>query len=198
MPRLAARAALLIALPAALSSPPALAADRPPTAQEIQFFETKVRPVLAERCFKCHGEATQIVGLRLDSRAAMLRGGEGRRPVIVPGQPDNSLLVKAVRHEDEKLKMPPTKKLSSQQIADLTLWVKAGAPWPADEARPKGGPHWSFQPLNRPPVPAVHDRGWAANPVDAFVLARLEAKGLRPSPPASKVELIRRATFDLT
>src|SRR5262249_32832543 len=152
-------------------------------------FETKVRPVLAENCWKCHGDAKQKAGLRLDSRAAMLKGGEEKRPVIVPGQPEQSLLVKAINHAGE-LKMP-AKKLSAPIIADLTLWVKAGAPWPADEAKPKEGPHWAFQPIKRPAVPAVKQRAWVANPIDPFILAKLEAKGLRPNPPAAKQELIR-------
>ena len=95
----------------------------------LQFFENKVRPILVENCFSCHGEKKQRGGLRLDSLAAMLEGGD-QGPAIVPGQPEKSLLVKGISHEDKDFKMPPTKKLAREQIADLTNWVKIGAPWP--------------------------------------------------------------------
>jgi hypothetical protein len=172
--------------------------SKPPSPEAIRFFETKVRPVLAENCFKCHGETKQRAGLRLDSRATLLTGGD-RGPVIVPGQPEKSLLLKAVNQEDD-LKMPPKGgKLSAQQIADLTQWVKMGAPWPVADSKPAAAAaHWAFGPLQRPPVPAVKDRGWARNPMDAFILARLEAQGLQPNPPAAKQELIRRVYYDLT
>src|SRR5262249_21697636 len=155
-----------------------------------------------------HGEKKQRGGLRLDSRASILEGGD-QGPAIVPGKPDDSLLIKAVNHSD--LKMPPSKKLASVQIADLTHWVKLGAPWPsADKAAgsstnrgelvvtDKDRAFWSFQPVHRPAVPTLKDNAWVANPVDAFILAKLEAKGLQPNPPASKRELIRRVTYDLT
>jgi hypothetical protein len=169
-----------------------------------------VRPVLAERCFKCHGEAKQKGGLRLDSAASLLAGGD-LGPVIVPGKPEQSLLVKAISHADPELKMPPSKKLPQPQIADLTRWVQMGAPWPGANVptspTTRRGPfqisdrdraHWAFQPVRLPAVPAVADRAWVANPVDAFVLARLEARGLLPNPPATRGELVRRVYYDLT
>ncbi len=185
------------------------AADKQPTAEEIHFFETRIRPLLAENCFKCHGAKKPKNGLRLDSRAGMLTGGD-QGPAIVPGHPEKSLLIKAINYQE--LEMPPKKKLSAAQIADLTRWIQLGAPWPgadpnqpAPKARSKeyqvtaeDRAHWSFQPVKRPPVPAVKNRAWVANPIDAFILAKLEAKGLTPNPPASRRELIRRLYYDLT
>ncbi len=203
MPRHAFWTALVLTL---LGSLPGPAAERAPTPREAQFFESKVRPVLANNCFRCHGPDKQKNGLRVDSRAALLKGGE-QGPALVPGQPEKSHLIQALSHETD-LKMPP-KKLPQPQIADLTQWVKMGAPWPATAAparvpRPRERPitdaeraHWAFQPRQRPAVPAVKDPSWAINPIDAFLLARLEAKGLRPNPPASKRALIRRLYYDL-
>jgi mono/diheme cytochrome c family protein len=173
------------------------------------FFETKVRPVLAENCFKCHGEQKQKGGLRLDSRSAILTGGD-RGPAIVAGSPDTSLLVRAVRHADPDLQMPPKKKLSRTQIDQLVSWVRMGAPWPGSEkARPtsqrrrefriteQDRAYWAFQPIRRPTVPEVCNRTWSSGAIDNFILARLEAKGVKPNSAATKRELIRRAYFDL-
>ena len=180
-----------------------------PSPAAVKFFETKVRPLLAQSCFRCHGEKKQRGDLRLDSLAAALQGG-GRGPALVPGYPEKSLLIKAIGHEDKDLKMPEDKKLPREQIDVLTQWIQMGAPWPgADKvaAAPKKGEfvisdkdraHWSLQPVKRPGVPAVKNGGWVKNPIDAFILARLEAKGLTPNPSASKHELLRRVTFDLT
>jgi hypothetical protein len=203
--------------PATTTAPaaePAPAESPTPSREQAQFFESKVRPVLFETCIKCHGPEKQKSGLRLDSRASALAGGE-QGPAVVPGKPDDSLLVTAIRHDDDQLKMPPSKKLPGQQIADLTRWVQMGAPWPAGEASPvaasasavrrpgmqitaKDRAHWAFQPVKRPAVPEVRDRAWVRNPIDAFILAGLEAKGLQPSRPAAQHELLRRAYFDLT
>ena len=165
-------------------------------------FEAKVRPVLVQHCIKCHGPEKQKGGLRLDTKPGWQTGGESG-PAIKPGKPDESLLIKAVRGTDEKFQMPPNGKLTAQEVAALVQWVKDGAVDPRD-----GGPvrlggvtiaeakkWWSFQPVDAvAPVP----KNAATNPIDAFVLAKLEAKGLTPSPPADKRTLIRRATFDLT
>jgi hypothetical protein len=185
------------------------AAEKKPSAEAVAFFESKVRPVLAENCVNCHGAKKQRGGLRLDSRAAALAGGD-RGPALAPGRPDQSLLLKAVRHEDD-LKMPPKSKLPREQVAALTRWVQMGAPWPGAETAAPAAPvrsgfqisdkdraHWAFQPVRRSALPTVKDSAWARNPVDAFILARLEAKGLRPNPPAGRRELIRRACYDLT
>jgi len=181
-----------------------------PSPAAIQFFESRVRPVLAENCFRCHGDKKHKGNLRLDSRAGMFTGGD-QGPVVVPGHPEKSLLIKAIRQDDPEFKMPPSRKLPARQIADLTHWVKMGAPWPGSDkdapvvARPKeyhisdkDRAHWAFQPIRRPAAPAVRNDGWVTNPIDAFILARLEAKGLQPNPRASKHELIRRVYYDLT
>jgi mono/diheme cytochrome c family protein len=183
---------------------------KPPSAAAIQFFENKIRPLLAQNCFECHGEKKQRGSLRLDSLASILEGGD-QGPALVPGQPEKSLIVKAISHLDNDLKMPPKEKLPREQIADLTHWIKMGAPWPGSAkptpatARKGEKPitdeeraHWSFQPVKRPRLPAVKNAAWLRNPIDAFILARLEAKGLAPNPPASPQELVRRVYYDLT
>ena len=174
--------------------------------QALEFFEKQVRPVLADHCFSCHGEKKQKGGLRLDSRAALLRGGDDG-PVVTPGDPEKSALIRAIRRDGD-LKMPPKGKLADPAVAALTEWVKMGAPWP-DTSRPAanavaGDPiaearrsHWAFQPVRRPAPPTVKNPGRLQTPVDRFVLARLEAEGMQPSPPADRHTLIRRATFDL-
>jgi hypothetical protein len=179
-----------------------------PSAEAVRFFESRVRPVLVDNCFKCHADKKQRGGLRLDSRAALLTGGD-QGAALAPGKPEESLLIKAIRHEDE-LKMPPSKKLPKEQIADLTRWVQMGAPWPTQEAAvpaparrefqisERDRAHWAFRPVKRPAVPVVKDRAWVRNPIDAFIRARLETKGFRPNPPATKRELIRRVYYDLT
>src|SRR6476646_7419982 len=140
-----------------------LPATPSPTPEQIRFFETAVRPVLVEQCQKCHGPAKQWNGLRLDSRDALLRGGDSG-PAIVPGQPDESRLIRAVRHRDEELRMPPESKLTERQIADLARWVEMGAPFPAATATPAAAVkphrdpnHWAFQPPANPALPAVHN-----------------------------------------
>ena len=183
---------------AALGAEPA--ADRQPTAEELRFFETAVRPVLVEQCQKCHGEKKQWSNLRLDSREAILRGGDSGA-AVVPGKPEESLLIKAVRQTDEDLKMPKEGKLTERQIADLVKWVKMGAPFPAaspSSSRPRDPNHWAFQPPAVPAVPTVKNRSWPAAPLDNFILVRLERAELSPASPADKRTLLRRLTFDLT
>jgi mono/diheme cytochrome c family protein len=183
--------------------------DKPASPAAIQFFETKVRPLLAENCYRCHGPDKQKGNLRLDSLAGILQGGD-EGPAIVMGDPGKSLLMKAISYKDDELKMPPSKKLSSEQIEALTQWVKIGAPWPgADktaipvrkgemQVTDKDRQHWAFQPIKRPTLPTVKNQSWVANPIDAFVLAGLESKGFQPNPPASRRELLRRVYYDLT
>ncbi|MBM4067597.1 MAG: DUF1553 domain-containing protein [Planctomycetes bacterium] len=169
-----------------------------PSAEQVRFFETSIRPLLVEHCFKCHGAARQKGDLRLDSREHLLKGGLSG-PAVTPGRPEKSLLIKAIHYRDQGLKMPPKGKLSYRQIADLTRWVKSGAAFPANVVTTKKpGDHWAFQPPREPAVPAVKNAQWPRNALDHFVLAQLEAKGLQPAPPADKHTLIRRATFDLT
>src|SRR5436190_11189652 len=179
------------------------AADLSPA--DTQFFENKIRPILSDKCYKCHStQAEKVRGsLLLDSKDGVLKGGE-TGPAIVPGDPDKSLLIKAVRYSDPDLQMPPKgNKLADEQIADLVAWVKMGAPDPrvatAAQAAWKDDSktHWAWQKLTKPAVPDVKDTSWAKTPVDNFILAKLEEKELKPNPPADKRTLIRRATFDL-
>ncbi len=175
-----------------------------PTKADLEFFENKVRPVLVNNCFKCHSqEAPKLKGgLSVEFREALLKGGE-TGPAIVPGDPEKSLLIKAVRYADPDLQMPPKdKKLPADQIADLVAWVKMGAPYPklsssAIASAKTDRDHWSFKPVKKSPVPEVKEKDWVATPVDSFIVAKLEENGMKPSPIADKRTLIRRATFDL-
>jgi mono/diheme cytochrome c family protein len=188
-----------------------LAAPAPadePTAADLEFFEKSVRPVLHARCVECHGPKVQKGGLRLDTRAGALAGGESG-PAVEPGKPDESLLVAAIGHDDAP-RMPPKSKLPAAEIAALTAWVARGAPWPAEAAasgaavaKPEfnldeRARHWSFQPVRPGPVPPVRDASWPRTPIDHFLLAAIEAKALRPAPDADRRAWLRRVTFDLT
>lgn len=180
--------------------------------QGIEFFETKIRPVLVERCHKCHSaESVKLKGgLHIDTREGILKGGD-TRAAIVPGDPDKSLLIEAIRYENQDLQMPPKGKLPSEQINDLISWIKQGAPWPAERAgrkvagakeafdlQKRRGEHWCWKPIRAQTPPSVRTTGWATSSIDQFILARLEAQGITPAPPADKRSLIRRAAFDLT
>jgi hypothetical protein len=188
--------------PAALRAAPA---DAPPAA-DTAFFEARVRPLLADRCYKCHSNQAkkQKGGLLLDSRAALLKGGDGG-PAVLPGDPERSRLIQAVRQQGGPLKMPPGGKLPDTQVADLEEWVRWGAPFPEGAAaaprRPldlaEGRKFWSFRPAREVPPPELRNRTWPQRRLDAFVLAELERHGLTPSPAASRRVLIRRAAFDL-
>ena len=173
------------------------------------FFETKIRPLLAEHCYECHGDEEQESGLRVDSLGGLLRGGEGYGAAIVPGDPEGSILISAVKHQE--LTMPPEKKLSARQIEDLSQWVKIGAPWPgANDEQQITEAHrgmqitdedrawWSYQPVRHPTIPQLDSSLETGNPIDTFIRAELLKNNLSPSGMASKRELIRRATFDLT
>jgi hypothetical protein len=195
-----------LALLLLLAAGPAGRAAEPPDA-EADFFEKEVRPLLVEKCWGCHGDGRPKGRLKLTSRADALRGGDSG-PAVVAGKPDESLLVKAVRYQDEP-RMPPKGKLGDRQIEVLERWVKRGAPWPGDKAPPapadgrftiteKHRQFWSFQPVKVVPPPAVRDAAWPRSPVDRFILAGLEAKEIAPAAPADKRTLLRRATFDLT
>jgi mono/diheme cytochrome c family protein len=174
-----------------------------------EFFENRIRPILANNCFGCHTNS-QLGGLRLDTLDGMKKGGK-RGPAVVPGDVENSLLVKAVRQTDPSLKMPYGGKLKDSEIADLEAWVKAGAAWPASSASaatsrkdgkyvisPERRNFWSFLPLKDPALPPVKDTRWPKTGIDQFVLARLEKEGIKPVAPASKHDLLRRAYLDLT
>ena len=170
-----------------------------------EFFDARVRPVLSKNCLSCHGVAPQG-GLLLDTREHLLKGGQSGA-AVVPGDPEKSLLIQAVRQGGERLKMPPGTRLSDQELADLVEWVKQGAAWAggalaagSDDYRitPEQKGFWSFQPPAKPSIPKVKKASWARTPVDSFIMAKLEAKGLQPAPAAGKRVLIRRATYDLT
>jgi hypothetical protein len=183
----------------ALAATPALAQPAAKlTPEQTQFFETKVRPVLAEKCYSCHGEKKQSAGLRLDTAAGVKQGADDG-PVITPGDPGKSRFIKSVKREGD-FAMPPKGELPAHQVADLTEWVRMGAPFPADLAGPKAAvdptKHWAFQPVRVPAVPDT--KAQATHAIDKFVLARLEAKSLTLSPPADKRTLLRRAHYDLT
>jgi cytochrome c553 len=172
------------------------------TPEQLHAFETTVRPLLAEHCFACHGPEKQNNGLRLDSRAAVLRGSD-YGPVAIAGQPEASKLIKAIRHVEGVEPMPKkAAKLTDEAIATLTEWVRQGLPWP-EEAAPAAAmenwrQHWAFQPVALPPAPPVQAAARIRQPLDAHVLARLEKEGLTFSPVASRAVLIRRAYLDLT
>ncbi len=182
-----------------------------PDDEGIRFFETRIRPLLDENCYGCHSRASgkSKGGLRLDDREAILRGGD-LGPAVVPGNPDASLMIRAVRYADTNLQMPPKGKLSDQQIGDLARWIAMGAPdalsqnpsaptqTDASKTSPTISTRWAFQPPVKSAVPSVKNESWARTPVDRFILARLEAEGFAPARPADKRTLIRRATFDLT
>ena len=157
-------------------------------------FDRDIRPLLAAKCVGCHNEELRTAGLVLESRETALAGG-GRGAAIVPGEPDGSLLLRAVRHEGE-LKMPPGGRLAEAEIQLLSDWIRGGAAWGSGPAAPRGR-HWAFAPPVRPERPAVSNPGWNRTTVDEFILARLEREGIQPSPPASKRTLIRRAYLDV-
>ncbi len=163
-----------------------------------RFFETRIRPLLAEHCFACHGPAKQKSDLRLDSAEAFRRGGSSGEMLINAATAEQSLLLRLVQHPDDGKRMPPKQRLTERQIADLKLWAKMGAPYPPKTEAASGGKHWAFQPPVNSAVPATKDNAWAKSPLDTFILAKLEAKNLAPAAPADRRTLIRRATFDLT
>jgi hypothetical protein len=191
-----------------------MAAETSPSAvEQTKFFESQVRPLLADNCFSCHGEKKQKGGLRLDSAAALLKGGK-HGVVVTPGKPGESKIITAVSYKDADLQMPPDDQLSAAQVTVLTEWVRLGAPYPATAgpvASAGAKKHrvitdadrrfWSFQPVKDPPVPAFDAAAdleqWCRNPIDRFVTAKLRDQGLTPAPEADRVTLIRRATFDL-
>lgn len=175
-------------------------ADEPKPAATMEFFENKVRPIFATRCTSCHGAKKQESGLRLDRKAGFLKGGDGGA-IVVAGAVDKSRLIQAVRHAGD-LQMPPDRKLPDAEIHALTKWVEAGAVWPDEKVESTNAAnaanHWAFQPVRKPAVPKVGDADWSKSAIDRFVLAKLESKGMKPSPMASPRDLVRRVTYDLT
>jgi len=186
---------------------PASAADI--SKEHAEFFTTKVKAILEKNCFSCHSHAAKKSkgDLVLDSRASLLKGGESGA-AAVPGKPDESLFIQAIRYSDDASHMPPKGKLASADIAVLEQWVKLGLPWPGSQivktpARPRGvitdedRKWWAFQPLKVVEPPAVADKAWSGG-VDRFLRKRLEVEGLTPAPDADPVALLRRIRYDLT
>jgi hypothetical protein len=177
----------------------------PTSAEAAAFFDKEVKPILTAHCFACHGGEKTRGGLKLLSREDLLKGGDNG-PVVDLQKPGVSRLVQAINH-GEDLKMPPKGKLPQAQIDVLTQWVKMGVPWGAPTTTVRHGPppvddraraFWAFKPVVRPAVPIVKNADWVRTPIDAFILAKLEEKGLQPAPPAERGMLIRRLTYDLT
>ena len=201
---------LALALAAHASAAGEAAGPDPTTdrAASVEFFERKVRPLLVENCYTCHSASTNAKGdLRVDDRNGLIHGGNAG-PAIVPGKPDESLLLQAVRHEEGVPRMPPKARLADEQVADLARWIAEGAAWPGEAAPTPAGrsdakyeklrrEHWAWQALSRPRPPEVRDASWPRDDVDRFILAGLEAKGLRPVDDAPRGDLIRRVAFDL-
>ena len=194
----------------ALAAPPKANAES--TSEDREFFESQVRPLLVARCHKCHGPTRGKGNLSLTSRSEIIAGGDSG-PVVVPGKPEESLLIEAIRYGNDQLQMPPDGKLPEEDIARLERWIQAGATWtednrpaerPArkaqqtDEIAAAGRNFWSFQPLGDPAPPTVQNEEWPGNAVDRFILSRLEERGIRRTSLADKRTLLRRATFDLT
>ncbi|HZL34662.1 MAG TPA: DUF1549 domain-containing protein, partial [Tepidisphaeraceae bacterium] len=205
------KACVAILALALLVASPARGAD--PNGLDAQYFEMKIRPLLVERCFKCHStNAAKLKGgLYADSLGGLLKGGDDG-PAVIPGHPEQSRLIEAIGYQNPDLQMPPKGKLPAEQILDLTRWITMGVPWPKSDAGPvaptNGGikhfdlqqrkaTHWAWRPIRAQTPPAVRDRAWPATPIDPFVLVKLEAAGLKPAPEAGKRSLLRRAYFDL-
>ncbi|HEY1172406.1 MAG TPA: DUF1553 domain-containing protein [Verrucomicrobiae bacterium] len=181
-----------------------------PNADQLAFFESRIRPALVEHCYECHSAGAEKIkgGLVLDSRAGVQKGGD-TGAAITPGDPEASLLIHAVRHASEDVKMPPKKKLPPKVIADLEEWVRMGAPDPRSTSTlgavkaketidwAKAREWWSLRPLESPALPKVKNTSWPVNEIDRFVLAKVEAAKLTPAPDAEPRALIRRMTYDL-
>jgi cytochrome c553 len=193
------------------AAPAAVSGQSAPRDEEarVEFFEKKVRPILVTNCYTCHSADTNAKGgLRVDDRNGLINGG-GRGPAVVPGAPDRSLLVQAIRRTHKVLKMPPEKPLEAGQIAILSQWIKDGAAWPkvavpVSITRPSAKyarlrkEHWAWQLFRATKVPSVKDASWPRADSDRYILATLEEKGLKPVADADRLTLIRRVTFDLT
>jgi len=178
-----------------------------PDAEDVAFFEKKIRPVLVEHCYECHSSGAKVLegSLSVESPAALRKGGD-QGPAIVPGDLDQSLLIRAIRYEDDDLQMPPKAALPEEVVADFETWVKRGAPDPREEVVSgrkyavdigEAKSRWPFTPPTDPTVPAVQRTDWPKNDIDRFVLAKLEQQGLAPVADADKRILIRRVTYDL-
>jgi hypothetical protein len=179
-----------------------------PSAEGVAYFEKNIRPLLVTNCYGCHSSKlpSPMSALTLDTRAGMLRGGKSGVPAVVPGKPEDSLIVAAVKHTANGLSMPPGKSLEPAEIDAVVEWIKMGAPDPRTEAAPvaaaaydfaKAREHWSFRPVNDPRPPKVTAAEWNQTAIDEFIKAKLDEKKLAPQARASKATLIRRVTYDL-
>jgi len=165
-------------------------------AQTLAPTDAAARAILEKNCLGCHGPA-QMSGLDLRQRDTILKGGK-RGAAIVPGNAEGSLLYQAVAGKGE-LKMPPGRPpLSTEELATIKQWIQDGAKWDVEGAQRQASSWWSLKKPQRPPVPAVKNADWVQNPIDAFVLSKLEEKGLRPAPTADPLTLVRRVYFDVT
>ncbi|HMJ91232.1 MAG TPA: DUF1549 domain-containing protein, partial [Candidatus Acidoferrum sp.] len=174
-----------------------------PAASDIGFFEKQIRPLLAEHCYECHGEKKQKGGLRLDSAGRVMKGGD-TGPALVPGKPEESLLIKAISWANPDFQMPPKNKLTDVQIAALIQWVKNGATDPRTNtaptitsSKPPVNDHWAYQPPKKTSPPSVKNSAWAKTDLDRFILAGIEAADRAPAPDADRATLARRVYFDL-
>ena len=193
---------LILALPLA-----AVASAAPPA--EVEFFERKIRPILAEHCYQCHSEKQVKGGLRLDSREGWVTGGDSG-PAVVPGKPDDSPMLQALRYDPNFVQMPPKGRLPAEVVSNFEQWVAHGAVDPREgnartTAKPSSKPfdlaaarkHWAYQSVLDPPLPPVADTDWPQGNIDRFILARLEQAGLSPVADADRTTLVRRLYFDL-
>jgi hypothetical protein len=191
-----------------LTGPAARAVDAPANPAGLDFFEKQIRPILADRCYKCHSAAGEKIkgNLRLDAAEMWLKGGDSG-PAVVPGNLEKSLLIEAIRYKNPDMEMPPKGKLPDAQVALLERWITMGAPAPQDAAVPVAGKRvidleagrkfWAYQPVRKQPAPSVQNAAWPRNDIDRFVLAKLESQGLHPVADANPQTLVRRLYFDL-
>ena len=181
---------------------PCAAAEDPPEAGGTRSgapidFKSAIQPIFEQRCYECHDKRKQKSGLRLDRKTGAFQGGDSGKPAVVPAKVAESLLITRVTTTNADEVMPPKgQPLTADQISLLKTWVEQGASWPEEMAVEKT--HWAYLKPGRPPLPKVQNTRWPRNPIDHFVLARLEKEGLKPSPPAARAALLRRATLDLT
>ena len=184
-----------------------IAASGQTASERNEFFEKRVRPVLAQRCYSCHSAQQQIAGIRLDSPVFIAGSSAKNHKIVLPGDPSKSALIQTIRY-DGAIRMPPVGKIPQAEIDALTKWVAQGANWPVENARAsnalanrsaldQASKLWSLQPVSKPEIPAVRQKAWVKNPIDSFILSSLEAKGLTPNPPADRRTLLRRVSYDL-
>ncbi|MDZ4289343.1 MAG: PSD1 and planctomycete cytochrome C domain-containing protein [Prosthecobacter sp.] len=202
---------LAFLLPTALTAADPVAAGL--SAEQLNFFEKNIRPVLVEQCYKCHSAESEKVkgGLTLDTKQGLLLGGESGHPGVTPGKPAESTLYEALTWQNDDMQMPPKKKLPDDVVANFKKWIEMGAPDPREQPKAviasagkrvidmdEGRKHWSFQKPAKTEPPTVKTAGWAKTDIDRFLLAGMESHGLQPTRDADRPTLIRRIAFDLT